>query len=125
MFEGTITFHGDDDMLTIDFGWNVEPICLEKEEAYRFFHEVGEEFHAVDVADEHGIPIQELVREDMLIGDVVLSVEAVELFLERFNICLERMERHVFRESPPPPLQIGTGSRQHAQFRVNWIAEGF
>ena len=126
MFEGTITFCGDDDMLTIDFGWNVEQICLDKEDAYGFFHEVGETFYAaVDVTDEQGMPIQDPVREDMLIGDVVLSVESVELFLERFNICLERMERHVLRESPPPPLIIGRDSRQTTERRVNWISDGF
>lgn len=121
MFEGTITFHGDDDMLTIDFGWNVEPISLEKEEAYRFFHEIGEEFHAVDFVGEN----HELVREDMQIGDVVLNVEAVELFLERLSVSLERMERHVLQESPIPPLQIGRGSRQTKERRVNWAVEGF
>lgn len=125
MFEGTIVFYGEDDGLTIDFGWNTEPICLSRDEAYRFFHEVGEAFHAVHVTDDHGMPIERFIHQEMQIGDVVLGTEAMELFLERFSVSLERMERRVLRESPPPPLEVGGDSRHSTGHRVDWINEGF
>ena len=104
-------------LLSIDFGWNLEPIRLTRQEAYDFYHRVGEKFFGIDILDEN----IELEDQDqfavMQIGDVTLQPDEVASFLDAFSLALEEVERLPIREE--------LERTQHVLGRIDWIHEGF
>jgi hypothetical protein len=117
MSERQIAFRQDDDVLEIDFGWNVEPVRLTRQEAYEFYHSVGETYYGIDALGDDGESEDQEQFPAMQVGDVTLATGEVASFLDEFSSSLERIERLPIREESERPQIMS----QH----VNWLHEGF